>query len=418
MKKPKKIFFGWWIVISAALQNGLGGSIHWQGFTVLFIPISQTFGISSAQTSLLFALARAENGLLGPITGWLMDKFGPMPLAVIGTAMAGTGYILLARTENFTQFLLIYVIVVSIGATTSFMQTAFVALNNWFIKKRGLVMSINSASFRLGSAILVPTFSYIVYSWGWQNAVLLLGIFLLVFITPLGFFYRRSPESMGLLPDGDEYEKTEEKTEEELSSYVSGYTWKEAIKTSSFWFLTIATTLRLSIHGAIFVHMIPILVWKGISAAEAAWYVGFLALVGVPVILIMGRLSDKVGRPKMLAVCYSASGLSLILVNLSSNSIFLLLSLLLLVGSEAGSGLNWSLVGDLFGRKNYGVIRGLLGPFYNAALVVTPVSAGYIYDVTNSYEIVLYTGSIIFFISSITFLYIGNLAKKLKTYEI
>ena len=57
MKKPKKIFFGWWIVISAALQTGLGGSIHWQGFTVLFIPISQTFGISSAQTSLLFALA-------------------------------------------------------------------------------------------------------------------------------------------------------------------------------------------------------------------------------------------------------------------------------------------------------------------------------------------------------------------------
>ncbi len=418
MKKPKNIFFGWWIVLSAALQNGLGGSIHWQGFTVLFIPISQTFGITSAQTSMLFALARAENGLLGPITGWLMDKFGPMPLAVIGTAMAGTGYILLSRTENYTQFLLIYVIIISIGATTSFMQTAFVALNNWFIKKRGLVMSINSAAFRLGSAVLVPTFSYIVYEWGWQNAVLILGIFLLVFITPLGFFYRRSPESMGLRPDGDLAEKKSNKSVNDSRYYSSGYTWKEAIKTSAFWFLTIATTLRLSIHGAIFVHMIPILVWKGISASTAAWYVGFLALVGVPVILILGRLSDKLGRPKMLAVCYSASGLSLFLVNISDNSIYLLLSLMLLVGSEAGSGLNWSLVGDLFGRKNYGVIRGLLGPFYNAALVVTPVSAGYIYDVTKSYEIVLYTGAIIFLISSISFLYIGNLAKKLKTYEI
>ena len=316
------------------------------------------------------------------------------------------------------QFLLIYVVIVSIGATTSFMQTAFVALNNWFIKKRGLVMSINSASFRLGSAILVPTFSYIVYTWGWQNAVLILGIFLLVFITPLGLIYRRTPESMGLLPDGEKFKKSEEKSEDELSYYVSGYSWKEALRTSAFWFLTIATTLRLSIHGAIFVHMIPILVWKGISATEAAWYVGFLALVGVPVILIMGRLSDKIGRPKVLTICYSASGLSLILVNISSNSVFLLLSLLLLVGSEAGSGLNWSLVGDLFGRKNYGVIRGLLGPFYNAALVVTPVSAGYIYDVTNSYEIVLYAGAVIFFISSVTFLYIGKLSKKLKTYEI
>lgn len=412
MKKPKKIFFGWWIVLSAALQNGLGGSIHWQGFTVLFIPISQTFGISSAQTSILFALARAENGLMGPLTGWLMDKFGPRPLAIGGTAMAGIGYIFLARVENYTQFLLIYVLVISIGATTSFMQTAFVALNVWFIKKRGLVMSINSASFRLGSAILVPTFSYIVYSFGWQNAVLILGIFLLVFITPLGYFYKRSPESMGLKPDGE----TQGNSEEDSNDVdISGYTWKEAVKTSAFWLLTIATTFRLSIHGAIFVHMIPILVWKGISAESAAWYVGILALAGVPVIIIMGRLSDKFGRPKMLALCYSVSALSLVLVNISNNSMYLLLSLLLLVGSEAGSGLNWSLVGDLFGRKNYGVIRGLLGPFYNSALVITPVSAGYIYDVTNSYEIVLYTGALIFVLSSIAFLYVGALSKKLKT---
>jgi MFS family permease len=412
MKKSKKIFFGWWIVLSASLQNGLGGSIHWQGFTVLFIPISQTFGISSAQTSLLFALARAENGLMGPFTGWLMDKFGPRPLAIGGTAMAGIGYIMLSRVENYTQFLLIYVIVISIGATTSFMQTAFVVLNNWFIKQRGLVMSINSASFRLGSAILVPTFSYIVYAWGWEKAVLLLGIFLLVFITPLGIFYRKSPESMGLQPDGE----TQELNDETLPNReITGYTWKEAIKTSAFWFLTIATALRLSIHGAIFVHMIPILVWKGISPESAAWYVGLLALTGVPVILIVGKLSDKFGRPKMLALCYSASALSLLLVNLSDNSIYLLLSLLLLVGSEAGSGLNWSLVGDLFGRKNYGVIRGLLGPFYNAALVITPVSAGYIFDKTNSYEIVLYIGSIIFILSSFVFLFVGVLAKKLQT---
>ena len=114
------------------------------------------------------------------------------------------------------------------------MQTAFVALNNWFIKKRGLVMSINSAAFRLGSAILVPTFSYIVYEWGWQNAVLYLGIFLLVFITPLGLFYRRSPESMGLRPDGDVDENDLDLTTVNNDYYDSGYTWKEAIKTSAF----------------------------------------------------------------------------------------------------------------------------------------------------------------------------------------
>ena len=409
MKKKKKIFYGWWIVLSGALMNGLGGSLHWQGFTVLFLPISQTFGITSAQTSLLFALARAENGLLGPITGWLMDKFGPRPLAIFGTAMAGIGYVMLSRVENYTQFLLIYILVISIGATTSFMQTSFVALNVWFVKKRGLVMSINSAAFRLGSAILVPIFSFCVYRWGWQTSVLWFGIFLLCFISPLGYFFKKSPESMGLLPDGDEVKSENTDHAEELS----GYSWKEAINTSVFWFLTLGTALRISIHGAIFVHMIPMLVWKGVTPQNAASYVALLALFGVPIIMIVGRISDKYGRPKILAICYFLSALSLLLVNVSHKPLFLLLSLLLLVGSEAGSGLNWSLVGDLFGRKNYGIIRGLLGPFYNGALVITPVAAGYIFDKTGSYELVLLMGAIIYIMASLSFLIIGKLGKPL-----
>ena len=409
MKKKKKIFFGWWIVLSGSLMNGLGGSLHWQGFTVLFLPISQTFGITSAQTSLLFALARAENGLLGPITGWLMDKFGPRPLAIFGTAMAGIGYVMLSRVENYTQFLLIYILVISIGATTSFMQTSFVALNVWFVKKRGLVMSINSAAFRLGSAILLPIFSFSIYRWGWQTSVLWFGIFLLCFISPLGYFFKKSPESMGLLPDGDEVKSENTDHSEELS----GYSWKEAINTSVFWFLTLGTALRISIHGAIFVHMIPMLVWKGVTPQNAASYVALLALFGVPIIMIVGRVSDKYGRPKILAICYFLSALSLLLVNVSHKPLFLLLSLLLLVGSEAGSGLNWSLVGDLFGRKNYGIIRGLLGPFYNGALVITPVAAGYIFDKTGSYELVLLMGSIIYIMASMSFLIIGKLGKTL-----
>ena len=214
---------------------------------------------------------------------------------------------------------------------------------------------------------------------------------------------------MGLLPDGDEVKSENTDHAEELS----GYSWKEAINTSVFWFLTLGTALRISIHGAIFVHMIPMLVWKGVTPQNAASYVALLALFGVPIIMIVGRISDKYGRPKILAICYFLSALSLLLVNVSHKPLFLLLSLLLLVGSEAGSGLNWSLVGDLFGRKNYGIIRGLLGPFYNGALVITPVAAGYIFDKTGSYELVLLMGAIIYIMASLSFLIIGILGKTL-----
>ena len=84
--KSNKIFYGWYIVAASAINNGIGGSVHWKGFTVFFIPLSQSLGLTSAQTAIPFALSRAENGILGPITGWLLDKYGVKKLMLIGGA--------------------------------------------------------------------------------------------------------------------------------------------------------------------------------------------------------------------------------------------------------------------------------------------------------------------------------------------
>ena len=91
--KPRtwKRFYGWNILAASALTNGFGGSLHWQGFTVFFIPISQSLGLTSAQTAMPFALSRAENGLMGPLTGWLIDRYGVRRLMFIGTLMTGIG---------------------------------------------------------------------------------------------------------------------------------------------------------------------------------------------------------------------------------------------------------------------------------------------------------------------------------------
>ena len=103
----KKRFYGWNIVIASALTNGFGGSVHWQGFTVFFIPISQSLGISTAQMAMPFAFSRVENGLVGPLTGWLLDKYGVRRLMIFGSIVTGIGYILLSQMRTFLAFLLI-----------------------------------------------------------------------------------------------------------------------------------------------------------------------------------------------------------------------------------------------------------------------------------------------------------------------
>ena len=171
-KTRKKRFYGCNIVLASALTNGFGGSIHWQGFTVFFIPISQSLGLTAAQTAMPFALSRAENGLTGPITGWLLDRYGVRRLMLIGTIMTGVGYVWLSQTSTFIAFLLVYLFVISLGSSTSFMQASTTAINTWFSRHRGVAMSINSAAFRLGGAFMVPLLSVAVLRWGWETAAL------------------------------------------------------------------------------------------------------------------------------------------------------------------------------------------------------------------------------------------------------
>jgi MFS family permease len=409
----KERFYGWRIVWASALMNGFGGSVHWQGFTVFFIPISQSLGLSAAQTAIPFSLSRIESGLAGPITGWLIDRYGVRRLMLIGTPLTGIGYILLAQTSTFMSFVLIYVLVISVGSSTSFMQASTTALNTWFSRRRGMVMSINSAAFRLGGAFMVPLLSVAVLRWGWETTAIWVGVGMLVFISPLAIFFKRSPESIGVGPDGDPLKTASAESVKvirakaekgEIPDSEDDWTAKDAIKTRAFWTLAAGTVLRMSVHGTIFVHFVPILVWKGESQQMAANLIGLMALCAVPMILFFGWFSDRVGRPRLLAGSYITAALSLMLLNIADGPWPIFVAMLLFIGTEVGSGLNWALVGDLFGRKRFATIRGLLSPIYNVFMFSMPITAGWVFDVTGSYEIVLWVGSGLLIAAAMVFL--------------
>ena len=106
----------------------------------------------------------------------------------------------------------------------------------------------------------------------------------------------------------------------------------------------------------------------------------------------------------MLAGCYISAACSLVLLNVVDGTWPIFLAMLLFTGTEIGSGLNWALVGDLFGRKRFGTIRGLLSPIYNTALFTMPIAAGWVKDETGSYEIVLWVGGGLMIAAALVFL--------------
>jgi MFS family permease len=359
-------------------------------------------------TALAFGLARAENGVIGPISGWLIDKYGVRPLMFAGTFIVGIGYLLLSRADNFIAFLVVYIFVISIGASTSFMQATTAGINSWFVRKRGLAMSVNAAAFRLGGAAMVPILSIFVLKYGWQTASIGIGLMMIFLVMPMALFFRRSPEAYGLNPDGDptpheDSLSTDGDSPAPIATYDS-WTTKEALRTRAFWILSIGTMLRIAAHGTIFVHLIAILDWKDIDRQVAANMVGGLALVAVPLILLAGYYGDRIGRTKILSLGYATSAISLFIVVFTEGTLPLFLALLLFTGSEAGSALNWALVGDMFGRKSFATIRGMMAPLYNSVLMVGPVAAGFVFDWTGTYTPVLITGGVLMLAAAVVFL--------------
>ena len=192
------------MVAAACALRVLGAGLHSFGFTVFFLPLSQDLDLNRTSTSLAFSLARAEGAIEGPIVGHLLDRYGPKPIMLAAVLLMGVGYLLLSQVNSYATFLIVYLGVISLAHAGGFMHAPMVLINTWFIRHRARAITISSAAFGMGGVLLAPILSVIVQAWGWRWGAAIAGVFFLVIGIPLCLTIRRSPESMGLLPDGDE----------------------------------------------------------------------------------------------------------------------------------------------------------------------------------------------------------------------
>ncbi len=201
--RPTNIFYGWWVVATSSAMALLATGILFRGFAVFFIPLRDSLRLTNFQTSLVFSISRAEGGLEGPIVGWLIDRFGTRKLMLGGILLSSLGFLVFSQVNSYLGFIVVYLGLISLGSSVAFQHALFSSLNMWFIRHRALAMSINGAFASLGGVILVPILSVVILNYSWQTASLISGAIYLFLILPLSLIIRPSPESMGLLPDGD-----------------------------------------------------------------------------------------------------------------------------------------------------------------------------------------------------------------------
>src|SRR5262252_1049650 len=391
--KFRDLFYGWRMVAVGSALRVLGGGLYFYGFSVFFLPLSQDLGLSRAATSLVFSLARAQGAFEGPVAGYFMDRYGPRPLILIAIVMSSVGHMLLSDVQSYFALLLIYMGVVSLSFQAGFMDAPMVIANTWFIRMRTRAMSLISASVNLGGFLLTPLLAWAIHTWGWRQAAFGSGVIFLLAGLPLALMVRRSPESMGLQPDGDppfRPTETQQRGQTQSTPQETHFTLAESMRTSPFWYLTIGTALRIVVLTAVAVHYVPIMVWKGMSQTEAAFLLGTQSFLGIPATLLLGWLADRINKTKLMAVCMLFAILSMIVLIFAQEHWQIWFFLPLFTVVEATFPINWSCVGEFFGRTNFAKIRGTMIFVQAWGAVIGPVIAGAIYDRTQSYIYLLW----------------------------
>ncbi|MFC1958606.1 MFS transporter [Chloroflexota bacterium] len=389
LRSPKKVFYGWWIILSGMISNIFNGAMYTYGLSAFFLPISNEFGWKRAVMSAPIALSRLEGALIGPVEGYFADRFGPRKLILIGVILMGAGSVILSRMNSLAMLYLVFILCRGFGAGLVSISIQ-VAVVNWFRKRRALGMGITGGGYNVG-AMVTPVVVWLIATRGWRGAALIIGLVTWVVQIPLSRVIRHRPEPFGYFPDG----MTEQQVKEaEASSKIGGtveeqsFTPKQAVRTRAFWFINLTYASRVMVTAAVPIHLIPFIQDLGYSAAVGGSMMALMGLCALIGRVGLGYVADILPKRYVFAFCMTMLGVSVLVLS-SAQSVWQLVLWAMLYGPGYGGGapIMSSMVADYYGRKFYGTINGLTHMAMVVTTVVGPVFAGYMFDVTGSYRL-------------------------------
>lgn len=363
-------------------------------FSLLFPPILDEFGWERGVTAGAFSFGFFISALLSPLLGRLMDRYGPLLVLEAGVGIMGVGLLLAAQVSQPWHLYLTLGVLVGAGSVALGFTGQALHLPNWFVRRRGLAMSIAFSGVGIGSIVLLPWLQTLIERAGWRAACTGMGILVFGLLAPLNLLIRRRPEDLGTGPDGDSVAQasTATRPHENIVDHAwtsVDWTLRRAMTTARFWWIALGYFCGLFAWYAVQVHQTKYLIERGFEPMYAAWALGFVSFAAIPGQIALGHISDRIGREWVWTVgnagfvlCYAAL---LLMRDWPSPAL-----LWFMVGAQGllGYGLT-SVVGaipaEIFQGRHYGGIFGTLMGIGIAGGALGPWVTGALYDASGSY---------------------------------
>ena len=378
-KKPG-FFYGYVIVLVGFFTMLLMFGTFYS-FGVFFKPLSTEFGWTRATTSGAYSLAMFLSGLLAVVMGRLTDRFGPRIVMTLCGFLLGLGFLLTSQVSAIWQLYLFYGVVIGVGMSGAFVPPLS-TVARWFVKRRGIMTGFVVAGIGVGTLIIPPAATWLIESWGWSTAYIVIGAVASVFIILAAQFLRLDPRRMGLLPDGENKEAAG------LNLHARGFSLREAMGSWQLWVLFAVLFCFGYCVQTIIAHIANHATDLRISAAVAASIlavVGGLSIVGR---IATGSITDRVGsKPPLIVNLILMSGALFWLVAAGELWAFYLFAVIFGFAYGGLAAMESLIVAELFGLSSHGVVMGVASFGYTAGGAVGPLVAGRIFDIFGEYQL-------------------------------
>jgi len=387
-------YFGWLIVAVAFVTMAIGVTAR-TAFSLLLPPLINEFGWDRGLAAGAFSFGFLVSALLSPIAGRVMDARGPRIVILTGALLLAAGLLLAPITERPWHLYATLGVLVGGGANLMTYTTHSQFLPNWFLRRRGLAISIAFSGVGVGAITLLPWLQSIIETEGWRASCWTMGLLTILVVAPLNLLVRKKPEDVGLLPDGAA--PTGAVAGARVANVVDlgwasiEWTLSRAVCTSRFWWIVLGYFCALVAWYAVQVHQTKYLIEIGFKPLTAAWALGLVSVVAIPGQIVLGALSDRVGREWVwaagcagFAICYAA------LIELEQFPSNTLLYLMVVAQGFLGYALTsvmGPIVAEIFDGPHYGSIFGTITVALIGGGAAGPWMAGVIHDITGSYRL-------------------------------
>jgi MFS family permease len=388
-----------WLLLGGAFGAFTLSAALMHSYPVYLVAFIAEFGWSRAETSVAYSVSQLVGGASSPLVGYLVDRLGSRRLLLLGGGLLVAGLLGSAFVTALWQMIVLYGIVMTIGANCLGLVVFVPMLSRYFVRRRGMAISIVQSANGIARGISAPLVQLLISLIGWRSTYLVQAGLMGVLVLPLAALLRRADAPPAQLQSGAvPNDMPADMPGAEPEPLGRGWTLGEASRTPHFWLL-FAVYLFTGL-GSFFVslHQLAFAVDIGFDKLYAAEVLGMGAFLAVPGIVVTGTLSDYIGREWSAILAYGFSIIGVVFALLiTSPDQHLLLWL-----HACFFGLTWGARGpaitaktaDLFPGRQLGTILGVITIGSGVGSALGSWGAGWIFDVSGSYR-VAFIGSIV-----------------------